>query len=144
MHRCIAWDRRCLRQKGKLMRLQPGHADAGEEVAQRRIGQDALVKTVHSRADRCFSADALIDRHFIYGFAHIASLRGFRIRPRRWRSNHGLRVDSGRLFNSYGALLVIGFARDRIEGALRNLIRVAFSKVKGKKYLAWRDNFRDP
>ena len=45
--------------------------------------------------------------------------------------------------DAHGALLVVGLARDRIEGALRDLIRVALGKMKGKEDLAGSNDFRD-
>ena len=49
-------------------------------------------------------------------------------------------MHGGRFFNSHRTLLVVGFARDRIKGALGNLIRVALDKMKREEDLARRNN----
>src|SRR5262245_5171357 len=48
-----------------------------------------------------------------------------------------------RLLHPDRRLLVVGLARDRIECALRDLVRVGLGVMKRHEHLAWRHRLRD-
>src|SRR5436309_2903159 len=86
-------------------------------------------------------------------FFHLISLRGTEFLPSRPTSC----LDSGswapayapilwsdlRPLDTHGALLVIGLARNRIEGTLRHLIGICLGVVKGHEDLTRRDDLRN-